>query len=47
VNDGTAAALLDEAAGIINAVSAQVKAEIAAEQLADFSRWRRIFKRRQ
>lgn len=46
VTDGTAAALLDEAAEIINAVSEQVKAEIAAEQLADSSRWRRIFKRR-
>ena len=46
LNDGTAAALLDQAEEIINAVSEQVKAEIAAEQQAGSSRWRRVFKRR-
>jgi hypothetical protein len=46
LDDGSAAALLDATEDIINAVSAQVKAEIAAADQASGSRWRRMWKRR-
>ncbi|HAP77150.1 MAG TPA: hypothetical protein DCR14_13830 [Acidimicrobiaceae bacterium] len=50
LDDGTAAAVLDEAEDFLNAVGAQVMAEVAAErrQRADHpsSGWRRLFRRR-
>ena len=49
LDDGTAAAVLDEAEDIINSIGAQVRAEVEVEQsrLARQRRgWRRVFKRR-
>ncbi|CAN5655884.1 hypothetical protein BH24ACT5_BH24ACT5_18780 [soil metagenome] len=46
VSDGSAAAILDEAEDILNAVGSQVRAEVAAEQESRPRGWRRIFKRR-
>jgi hypothetical protein len=43
LEDGTAAAVLDEAEDIINAIGAQMKAEVAAERAAaSRSGWRRF-----
>jgi hypothetical protein len=47
LDDGTAAALLDEAEDFLNAVGPQVVAEVEAERLAQQqSGWKRIFRRR-
>lgn len=48
LDDGTAAALLDEAEGILNAVGAEVRAEIEAERAAaaEVGFIKRIFKRK-
>lgn len=46
VADGSAAAILDEAEDILNAVGAQVRAEVEAERGSPPRGWRRIFKRR-
>jgi hypothetical protein len=47
LDDGTAAALLDEAEEILNAVGAQVRAEIEAERAAgEVGFIKRIFKRK-
>lgn len=48
LDDGTAAAVLDEAEDIINAIGAQVKAEVEAERVrtANDRGWRRIFDRK-
>jgi hypothetical protein len=47
LDDGTAAALLDEAEEILNAVGAEVRAEIEAERAAaDVGFIKRIFKRK-
>ena len=47
VHDGSAAALLDEAEEILNAVGAQVRAEVAAERAnrSRGGRLRRLFRR--
>ncbi len=47
VSDGTAAAILDEAEDHLNAVGAQIKADVAAERAASRARrgWRRFFGR--
>ncbi len=48
LDDGTAAALLDEAEDILNAVGADVRAEVEAERLAaeNAGFFKRIFKRK-
>ena len=47
LDDGSAAALLDEAEDILNAVGASVRAEVEAEQAAaDAGFFKRIFKRK-
>ena len=48
LDDGTAAALLDEAEDYVNSVGAQVMAEVQAERAlaAAQSKWKRIFRRR-
>lgn len=49
VDDGTAAALLDEAEGILNAAGAQIMAEVSEEQAAERRRargFRRLFRRK-
>lgn len=47
LDDGTAAALLDEAEDYINSVGAQVVAEVEAERARrQQSGWRRVFRRR-
>jgi hypothetical protein len=48
LDDGSAAALLDEAEEILNAVGANVRAEVEAERLAaeNAGFFKRIFKRR-
>ena len=47
VEDGTAAALLDEAEDVLNAVGARVRAEVEAERAAARRRgWGRFFRRR-
>ena len=47
VEDGTAAALLDEAEEILNSVGERVKAEVEAERAAANRRgWRRLFRRK-
>lgn len=47
LDDGSAAALLDEAEDILNAVGASVRAEVEAERAAaDVGFFRRIFKRK-
>jgi hypothetical protein len=45
LDDGSAAAVLDEAEDILNAVGPQVMAEVEAQQQRPRG-WRRIFKRR-
>lgn len=45
LDDGSAAAVLDEAEDFLNAVGDQVLAELAAEQQRP-SGWRRLFRRR-
>ena len=47
MSDGTAAAILDEAEDHLNAVGAQIKADVAAELAASRARrgWRRFFGR--
>ena len=47
LDDGTAAALLDEAEEILNAAGAQIRAEVAEEQRSGRGRgWKRLFRRR-
>ena len=46
VSDGTAAAVLDEAEDYLNSVGPKVLAEVQAEQAAQSSGWRRLFRRR-
>ena len=46
VADGTAAALLDEAEDLLNAVGDRVRAEVEAEQARRRAGWRRFFRRR-
>lgn len=47
LDDGTAAALLDEAEDFLNAVGPQVMAEVAAEQARRVQPgWKRIFRRK-
>jgi len=46
LDDGSAAAVLDQAEDIVNAIGAQVLAEVAAEQQAKPSGLRRLFRRR-
>ena len=46
LDDGSAAAVLDEAENVLNAVGGQIAAEVEAEQLQAHRRgWRRIFRR--
>jgi hypothetical protein len=46
VQDGSAAAVLDAAEDIVNAIGADVKAEVEAERNAKPSLFERVFKRR-
>jgi hypothetical protein len=48
LDDGSAAAVLDEAEDILNAIGASVRAEVEAEQAAaaDAGFFKRIFKRK-
>ncbi len=47
LDDGTAAALMDEAEDFLNSVGAQVMAEVEAERAAQQQAgWKRIFRRR-
>ncbi|MFM8945744.1 MAG: hypothetical protein ACKOJC_03395 [Actinomycetota bacterium] len=46
LDDGSAAAVLDQAEDIVNAIGAQVLDEVAAEQQAQPSGIRRLFRRR-
>jgi hypothetical protein len=46
LDDGSAAALLDEAEDFLNEVGDQVRAEVAAEQAREAQpRWKRVFRR--
>jgi len=45
LDDGSAAAVLDEAEDILNSIGAQVMAEVEAEKNAPKG-WRRLFRRR-
>lgn len=49
LDDGTAAALLDEAESILNSAGARILAEVEADRAAEEQRnsgWRRIFRRK-
>jgi len=46
LDDGSAAALLDEAENHLNAVGAQIRAEVEAERQANQRGFRRFFKRK-
>jgi len=47
LDDGTAAAVLDQAEDIVNAIGAQVMADVAAEREWNAKpRWKRAFRRR-
>jgi len=45
-DDGSIAALLDEAEDIINTAGPEILAEVQAEQKAGGTRWSRLFKRK-
>lgn len=46
LDDGTAAALLDEAESILNAAGTEIRAEVAAERAAKPGMFKRLFSRR-
>ena len=47
LDDGSAAAVLDQAEDIVNAIGAQVMADVAAQAEYDAQpRWKRVFKRK-